>query len=400
MLTSEQGIVVYSGGRAVPDRLGRKTHAHYVEYARRMLAVYEDGAGRMRRELHRSVEGILADEPDCETRRIQAFCKLLDDAAVYDTDPEGAAAKLRMRVFAMAAPSHPLVREADRLFESAESEVKARIARELDMAWDEVDAGLYADVIDFQRLKSFSGYPAPEALLSRYNVAQVQVCLYRAERMTVTATQDFKTILKYAKLARLLHEIERVGPSNYRINLAGPASVLAETRRYGVNMARFLPALLACQGWTMRAPMTTPWRTRAALVLSDKDGLRSHLPPPEEFDSIVEEAFARKFGEEREGWRLLRESEIIHEGQRVFVPDFTFRHRDGVEALLEIVGFWTPEYLAAKRQTIARFRKHRILLAVPKRQIREEAQLGPEVIVYATRLKIEPVLEALSQTSH
>jgi len=29
----------------------------------------------------------------------------------------------------------------------------------------------------------------------------------------------------------------------------------------------------------------------------------------------------------------------------VFVPDFTFRHEDGTQACLEIVGFWTPEYL-------------------------------------------------------
>jgi hypothetical protein len=41
--------------------------------------------------------------------------------------------------------------------------------------------------------------------------------LYRAEHLTVTASADFKTILRQAKLARLLHEIERHGASGYRI---------------------------------------------------------------------------------------------------------------------------------------------------------------------------------------
>src|SRR5439155_16784412 len=124
-------------------------------------------------------------------------------------------------------------------------------ARDVGRPWEEIEAELYLDVIDQQRLLSFQGGEDPPALLARYNVAQVQACLYRAERLTITATSDFKTILRHAKLARLLHEIERRGPSNYRILLTGPASVLEGTRRYGVSMARFLPSLLGCKGWSL-----------------------------------------------------------------------------------------------------------------------------------------------------
>jgi predicted nuclease of restriction endonuclease-like RecB superfamily len=212
-----------------------------------MLEVYRNGIGRQRRELHRQVEAVFADEPDCPIRRIQAFCKLLDDKSVYRTDPKGQAAQLRLKVFSLAAKLHPLVTEADRLFEHGEAESKTRIAEELGKPWPEIEAGLYADVMAFQPLASFEGYPDGPALLSRYNVAQLQACLYRAESMTVEAAGDFKTILRYAKLARLLHEIRPLGPSRYRIAFSGPASILRETRSYGVNFARFLPALLACR---------------------------------------------------------------------------------------------------------------------------------------------------------
>ncbi|HUY92000.1 MAG TPA: DUF790 family protein, partial [Pirellulales bacterium] len=291
MLTRELAIVEYRGGRALPDRLSRKQHAGYLAYAERMLAIYRNGAGRTRRELHRGVQAALADEPDCPARRIGAFCKLLDDASRYDRDTRGHAAKLRREVFRRAAAFHPLVVSADRMFEHEEAKVKAEIAAKLNATWDEIDARLFADVIEFHRLRDFEGYADAAALLARYNLAQTQAALFDAEEMTVWAAEDFKTILRYAKLARLMHTIRRADDGRYVLRFDGPASVLRETRRYGAAMARFLPALLACRNWRMHALLRSAgrnWKNR--LELTSEDGLTSHLPPPEEFDSSVEEA--------------------------------------------------------------------------------------------------------------
>lgn len=397
MLTSELSIVEYFASRAVPDRLVVGRHRHYGEYARRMLEVYRGGIGLQRRQLHRQIEAVFADEPDCPLRRIGAFCKLLDDKSEYQTDPKGKAAKLRLQVFSMAAGMHPLVERPDRLFEHSEPAAKAKIAAEVGTPWPEIEASLYADVMQFQRLESFEGYADGPALLSRYNVAQLQACLYRAESMTVEATADFKTILRYAKLARLLHEIRPLGPSRYRMTFSGPTSILRQTHSYGVNFAKFLPAILACKGWSLRAIIQTPWASKAVLELSEKDGFKSHLPAAEEFDSSVEEKFAAHFGAEQEGWKLIREGEILCEGQTAFVPDFVFRHQDGMAVLMEIVGFWTPEYLAAKRQTLRQFRRHNILIALPEQSLRPEAAVGENVVLYKTALKVKPVLEALER---
>ena len=61
MLTSDQSIVEYKAGQAIPDRLRQSTHRHYVEYAERMLSIYRNGIGRQRRELHRQIESLFAD---------------------------------------------------------------------------------------------------------------------------------------------------------------------------------------------------------------------------------------------------------------------------------------------------------------------------------------------------
>jgi predicted nuclease of restriction endonuclease-like RecB superfamily len=397
MLTSEQSIVEFKAGRAIPDRLTQNAHRHYINYAEKMLSVYRNGIGRQRRQLHRQIENIFADEPDCPVRRIQAFCKLLDDSSTFQTDPSGKAAKLRLEVFSQAVCFHPLVQQPDRLFEHEEKSVKSQLADRLGFSWDQIEQGLYADVMAFQQLVEFACYSDPSALLSRYNVAQLQACLYRAESMTVVATDDLKTILRYAKLARLLHEIVRLGPTKYRIVFSGPASILRETRRYGVNFAKFLPALLACKGWQMTAELQTPWNAVAKLAISDDDSFTGHLPSPQEFDSSLEESFAGKFGLQRDGWELIREGEILHDRQKTFVPDFTFRHQDGAQVFLEIVGFWTPEYLAQKRKTLQQFGHHNILIAVPQKSLREGASIGKNVLVYRTALKLKPLIQALER---
>lgn len=122
-----------------------------------------------------------------------------------------------------------------------------------------------------------------------------------------------------------------------------------------------------------------------------------YLPSPQEFDSSLEESLATKFGPKRDGWQLIREGEILHDRQTTFVPDFTFQHKDGTQVFLEIIGFWTPEYLARRRETLRRFRHHKILIAVPEKSLREEARIGENVLVYKTALKLKPLMEALER---
>lgn len=401
MLTRQHAIAQYDAGQVRPDRLTQSSHQQYLQYAEGMLQVYRMGAGRTRRELHRAVAAVFADEEDCPQRRIDAFCKLLDDASTYQRDRRGRAAALRREVFHKAAAKHPLVRKADRLFETEEQDVKREIAERLGKSWAKIDRELFADVIEFHRLERFEGYADAKALLARYNVAQVQAALFDAVSMTVWAADDFKTILRYAKLARLMHTISRTGEGRYRLRFDGPASVLRQTRRYGAAMARFLPALIACRSWRMHAVIRTRRRGfNVRLRLSADDGLNSHLPPPEEFDSQVEEAFAGKWGaERRDGWLLDREGEILHRGQKVFVPDFVFRHDDGRVVLMEVVGFWTPEYIQAKTQTLRTFEDQRILLAAADPASKAMSELPAEVVRYKTALRINDVMERLTASA-
>jgi hypothetical protein len=137
---------------------------------------------------------------------------------------------------------------------------------------------------------------------------------------------------------------------------------------------------------------------RLRLELSSRDGLKSTLPPPEEFDSSVERRFAMSWGEApRDGWTLIREGEVLVHLQTTFVPDFVFRHDSGRRVLLEIVGFWTPEYLRGKRERLHTFADAEILLAVAARNAVGLGDLAADAIVYRTALRVEDVLQRLQQ---
>ncbi|MGB2984541.1 MAG: DUF790 family protein, partial [Phycisphaerae bacterium] len=380
---------------AYPDCLTRKAHAHYVPLVDRLLSVYRHGKGKTREQLHRAAEAVFQAEPDCPPQRIRSFIRLLDQASEYQTDVDGRAYRLRQRVFDLAAQRHPVVTEPNALFEHAENEVKQAIATKIGMTWPDIERAMYADLPAFHRLKKLDGYTTPEELLRAYNVAQAQTLLFWAEEMTVVARQDFRRIFRHAKFNRLLHEIEAVGSEKYRIRFSGPASVLKHTRRYGVDMARFLPGLLACRGWHMSARLRLPFGI-TTFELSPRNRLRSHLSADDEFDSEVERAFYEKFGPKRESWSLHREGGFLVRGQRVFVPDFVVCHDDGTKVYLEIVGFWTPEYLEKKRETLSLFADTPIIVAVAASVAAELPQLPVEVITYRTRLKIKPILECLN----
>ncbi|HQI29228.1 MAG TPA: DUF790 family protein, partial [Sedimentisphaerales bacterium] len=290
----------------------------------------------------------------------------------------------------------------DELFESEEQPIKENIARQIGRpSWAALESELFADVFEYNTLLEFRGFPSPEALLARYNVAQVQAALFDAVSLTVWARANLKEILTRAKLARLLHTVKAPPPEEkdgcYTFQFDGPASVHVQTRRYGADMARFLPSLIACQDWTMRAEIHRG-RAHRRYFLDLKAGQLHADHDVEEFDSDFEEKFCTKWGvAPRSGWTIHREADVLHQGQTAFIPDFSFQHEDGRRVFLEIAAYWTPEYVQTKSTKISLFPDAPLLLAMPQRYAKKWSELPPHVLLFKSALKINAVVEALER---
>ncbi|MFN6161396.1 MAG: DUF790 family protein, partial [Planctomycetota bacterium] len=105
--------------------------------------------------------------------------------------------------------------------------------------------------------------------------------------------------------------------------------------------------------------------------------------------------------ESHRGWSLIREGEILVRGQRVFVPDFVLLHESGRRVLLEIAGFWTPQYIQHRAVSLELFADIPILVAIPKGTVSrwKAVPWSPlhEKILFGRQLKPQEVLEVLQR---
>ena len=385
MLTKAQRVYHWNrhSNSISSDRLEDDRLPHLM----RAIAVYRarigDRLGNVRNAARAGLNGLRPD-------RVEAVVKLLDDAATYEWPQGRRAAERRLRVFQAAAGHHPVLDQgAVRSF--------LRVALDpVSDRHDEVVALLYPDYPDFHRLAAFPDDYAAEDLRADYDLAQAQALLYDAVSVEVEAGSDLGHIVQYARLSRLMHRLRRRAEGRYTIVFDGPNSLLRQTHAYGVDCAKFLAALVQARDWRMQADIALrTGRRQAAFRLSSSDGLRSRVPAPALFDSALEEDFARKFGEERNGWRLKREALLLEAGEHLMVPDFIFMHSDGTEVGLEIVGYWTPEYLAAKFQKLSRVRGVNLLVAVRKTWALKAGALPVEVLPFKTRILLRDLMPRL-----
>lgn len=368
MLTSSESIIVYSGGYAYPDCLRRNEHRGYTSLAGQMLQIYIDGTGKTRKQLHQEARELFSNMERCPERRICAMIKLLDSEGTF-TFPDNV---IRRRMDILLGSDH-------------------REDLNLDVS------ELFADRPEFQRLSHFEGYESPVAFLSRYNVSQLQAAMYRCRKMQITLKSGFKRVIRHINLSRLLHSISPIKSGGYRIVLSGPLSHLHKTTRYGCALSRFVPALLTCDNWQMSAVLSGPWNTEATMNLSSDDGYNSYMEPDIEFDSKVEEEFATAFNTCHRGWELIREGRLLHDGQKVFIPDFILRNGSGTEILLEIAGYWTPEYLREKIRTLELFRRPELFVAVPAGSPAIDALPAENTIIYSGNIDPNAVVDAIEK---
>jgi uncharacterized protein len=148
----------------------------------------------------------------------------------------------------------------------------------------------------------------------------------------------------------LMAYIEGDADHGFTLAIDGPASLFTPSPRNGLALAKLLPALLCVTRWHLTATLVPRRRSsstaqgtrfcprgglRAGVALSSWAAVR-HIP---------EQAFAERWAKTPTAWRLEREVDLFLRPGSVMVPDFRVVHPDGRSGLLEIVGYWRPDYL-------------------------------------------------------
>lgn len=87
----------------------------------------------------------------------------------------------------------------------------------------------------------------------------------------------------------------------------GHRVTFSQTRKYGIRLANFLPALPLCDRWDMEAAICEETATGTRTFSLDHTAeLSSHYTAQDEFDSDVEQTLAHKWARANTDWELLR----------------------------------------------------------------------------------------------
>jgi len=232
-------------------------------------------------------------------------------------------------------------------------QVLARAAAELEISPHELEQDLYADIPAERVLRPLPEPASVEQAIEAYNLAQAQGLAHRSEQLRVTMEGNIKAVLRFANLQRLLCLAEKDpagGP--VRLHLSGPLSLFHHTTKYGRAMAAWLPVLVRAPRWRLEATCVVRNR-QYAWRASHTDPIGTTHKPVKRFDSVLEERFFRDLAKKAPQWEVLREADPVPLGRRVICPDFTLLDtKRGLRVPVEVVGYWTPEYLRAKWEVL------------------------------------------------
>jgi uncharacterized protein len=365
-----------NGEEIIPKRL--KIDQKTSELAIELINYFQSAVGKTQGVLERQLTDFEGDSTDYRVKRGLAYI-LKSSFCTFEVVSPLEPQMLRERVFSLAAKSVSSRESTQVTLSKVADELTQELEKEVLL--EQVRNGLYADLSENKILTVFDAPIAPD-LLNRYNLSQVQGVFYKASKLVLNAHRnvpgEYKLLFRYLKLFQLMAYIEGDADHGFTITIDGPTSLFNPSTRYGLAIAKLIPALLHVTKWSLssilqtRDAYTNTWKA-GRFTLNSECGLVSHYPPGKPYDSMLEASFADKWDALKSGWALEREVDLIPIPGSVMIPDFRLVHPDGRTFLLEIVGYWRPEYLQKKFSQVRRAGRDDLILAISERLNLEKA---------------------------
>jgi predicted nuclease of restriction endonuclease-like RecB superfamily len=373
-----------------------ENNPRWLETAQELIDLFEAFARQPRHLWETALEAYEGDRIDYIV--IRGLAKVLgDNAEFYPRETEMAPVELRRQLFEHG----PVFSAKDLFHQQTRDDVIA------ELGFSDVNNTMFADLPGEYLLEAIGEQWTPSMLINRYNLELARGVLYWATEMTIQVHDTFKDFWRYVKLFKLMFWGTPLQSGGYEVQLDGPISPFVKSStRYGRQFATFLPALFLCETWSMQAKVRQ-FDKPLNYELDESVPLASHFKRSQEFDSRMEADFAAefraKFGEERGKWRLEREDEIILLGDMVMVPDFSIiNKKDGRKAIIEIVGFWHPDYLKRKIKKVRAAKMKNLILLVYEGVNLTSEQLEDvpaEVLYFKNKPVLKHVMEAVARVA-
>ena len=375
-----EALLNYSvaGDTVVPHFLGEHDHP----WLRILLEEHERFIGRPQHELDaRLREPLPCESPPRKLRQAAYILTRLPPghrkAAV---PPRRARALVFVEAARAPAPSDTVLRT---------------VAAALGVSLCELQDSLFADLPGNRLVAAPPQSLSPAELALRANLALAQALLCRAASVRIEAEGNARVLIRHAKLRGLICTVApRGGTADPVLELSGPFALFRHTRLYGRALGELVPLLAWCRRFRLRADCVARGR-RLILPLVSGDPIFP-AAEPRRYDSRLEERFARDFRRLAPDWDVVREPEPVSAAGTLIFPDFALHHRHDAARrwLLEIVGFWTPDYVARKLALYRAARLSNLILCIDEDRncAAEDLPSGALVVRFRRRVDAAAVL--------
>lgn len=341
MLTSDLLVTRTYKGKIEP--VYAALDAEVIGIASSVIDIFQSHVGKTYGALLDEIEEL----EEIDYRLIRGLASLLERRCMIEMDSTVDPVAARRGVF----------EECRGIVTSPEERLKVleRTADKLSITPEYLEKALWADREENLVIREFRAI-SPEDLLRQYNLSLTQTLLFKATGMEIQISGNYQPVFRKIKQLGLMYSIEQG-----KIYLDGPISLFKLTERYGTAFAKLLPVIIRSDNWGIKASIVRKTLQGKRVLDFSLDHTRQIFNTDiaeETFDSAIEKEFSTfNFN----GWKPRREPAVLKSGQYAFIPDFSLE-RNGSRIYVEIIGFWTPEYIRNKVQKINLLKEDIVLL--------------------------------------
>ncbi len=391
MLTADLAISFRRREKIFPYHI-KTDNEDFLLDAQNLIEIFEESLGKTRGEIQAELDEYVGTGTDFKILR--GLIKLLFDRTEFETSSPAEPFEIRQKVFLEARKYQPVLPNSEN-----KSLVLETVAKDLNSESKTIFANLYADLSAQQRMTEFETIP-PKDLLERCNLAQAQAILYKCVEMKIrvspSETANYRAIFGWIKHFGLIHSIIGNAANGYEITLTGAASLFHRSQKYGIQMSVFLPALLLCQNWKMRAEINDKKGTSFYELTNEQTELTSCYFNDPEFKNPEIEKLINSWEKTKTDWQVKENMQVIDLGKTAFVPDLVLVSPANDEIYLDVLGFWTPKNLQKSLEEFqsANFTKFIIAASQELRGSREEPLWESEnILFFKSTLKPNALIE-------
>ena len=332
-----------------------------------LLATLSGGIGARREALEEALTAHLAAAPEVDALVGRGLVKLALDRTEFAAADEACG----QRRLAQMARSTAILRALPAA--SGLAAYQAALAADPQIG-EPARASLYDDLAGRRPLLAMRAL-SPLELLQRYNMALVQGLLMGSHRVTVNALcQDrlpLRRLLRWLKFCRLVAEVVPLA-AGWQLIVTGPAAILTGSKKYGLQLATFLPVVPILHTFELHAEVQLRPGKTWQLQLSQTDPLVSwHGRALGQVPALVR-ALASRFADD--AWQLEEDGLPRHVGAAdMCVPDLCCHHVSGRRAYVELFHPWHAGPLLARLAQLQVRPDAALLLGIDRALLRRSA---------------------------